>query len=184
MSKININKIIDHNSNEAPPATPQPEIQISDIYYNCSECPSFIEVLSINEDNNIIEFKCLNKDPHEKKTLPIKEYLSKMEKYKQKNIEDKCKEHKNKKYISYCFDCDLHLCEECLKTRSHINHTKNNIIEIKPIKEELSIIEEIIKYYNKEIENLEIEKINKEKELNNELKNRKNKESNRINVIP
>ena len=106
-----------------------------------------------------------------------------MEKYKQKNIYDKCKEHKNKKYISYCLECNLHLCEECLKSRTHINHTKNNIIEIIPIKEELCIIEEIIKYYNKEIENLKNQKLNKEKELNNELKNRKEKENNRIKEI-
>ena len=184
MSKINMNKIVDHNSNEALPPTPQPEIEISDIYYNCTECPSFIEVLSINEDNNIIEFKCLDKENHhEKKALSIKEYLSKMEKYKQKNIEDKCKKHKHKKYISYCFDCNLHLCEDCLKSRFHINHSKNNIIEIKPIKEELCILEEIIKYYNKEIENLRKQKMNKEKELNNELKNRKEKQNNRIKEI-
>ena len=125
MSDINI---INNNSNEAPPATPHPETE-ADIYYNCTECQSFIEILSINEDSNIIEFKCLNKDNnHEKKIMPIKEYLYKMEKFKQKNIEDKCKEHKNKKYVSYCLDCNRHLCEECLKSRSHINHNKNNIM--------------------------------------------------------
>ena len=35
-----------------------------------------IEILLINEENNIIEFKCLNKE-HEKKVMPIKEYLLK-----------------------------------------------------------------------------------------------------------
>ena len=58
------------NINDAPPATPEPQIDINDLYYNCSECPSLIEILSINEENNIIEFKCLNKDKehnHEKK---------------------------------------------------------------------------------------------------------------------
>ena len=137
MSEINR---INDNSNEAPPATPEPEIEISNIYYNCTECQSLVEILSINEDRNIIEFKCLNKENnHEKKIIPIKEYLLKMEKYKQKNIEDKCKEHKNKKYVCYCLDCNRHLCEECLKSRTHINHNKNNLIEIKPIEEELSI---------------------------------------------
>ena len=166
MSKINKREIIDFNSNEESPETLQPEIEISSKYYNCTECPSFIEVLSINEDSNSIEFKCLNNENnHEKKKLSIKEYLSKMEKYRQKNIEDKCKEHKNKKYISYCLDCNIHLCEECLKSRFHINHNKNNIIEIKPIKEELNIIEEVIKDYDLKIENLTKEKINKEDEL-------------------
>ena len=100
-----------------------------------------------------------------------------------KNIEDKCKKHKNKKYLSYCFDCNLHLCEECLNSRFHFNHNKNNIIEIKPIKEELYTIEEIIKDYNKKIENLKIEKINKEKEIDNKLKKEKEDEYKRIKEI-
>ena len=170
------------NINDAPPATPEPEIEINDLYYNCSECPSLIEILSINEDNNIIEFKCLNKDKehnHEKKIIPIKEYLLKMENYRKKNINDKCEEH-SCKYVSYCLDCNCHLCEECLKSRSHINHNKNNIIEIKPMKEELLIIEEIIKDYNIKIENLKNEKINKEKELKNTLNKNKEDEKKRI----
>ena len=170
------------NINDAPPATPEPQIDINDLYYNCSECPSLIEILSINEENNIIEFKCLNKDKennHEKKIIPIKEYLLKMENYRKKNINDKCKEH-SCKYVSYCLDCNCHLCEECLKSRSHINHNKNNIMEIKPMKEELLIIEEIIKDYNIKIENLKNEKINKEKELKNTLNKNKEDEKKRI----
>ena len=109
----------------------------------------------------------------QKKTMTIKEYFEKMEKNKNIKInEDICKEHikcKNNKFVSYCFDCNCHLCEECLKTRAHICHNKNNIIEIKPIKEELSIVEEVIKYYKNKIENLKNKKINKIKELNNYL---------------
>ena len=184
MSKIYMNNIIEDNSKDELPPTPQPEIEISDIYYNCIDCSSFIEILSINEENNIIEFKCLNKEKnHEKKIISIKEYLSKMENYRQKNIGDRCKEHKNKKYVSYCCDCNIHLCEDCLKTRFHINHNKNNIIEIKPIKEELFIIEETIKDYNKKIENLRVEKINKEKEIVNNIKKKKENENKRIKEI-
>ena len=86
--------------------------------------------------------------------------------------EDICKEHiscKNNKFVSFCFDCNCHLCEECLKSRAHICHNKNNIIEIKPIKEELNIVEEVIKYYKNKIEKLKNEKINKIKELDNYL---------------
>ena len=169
-----------YNINDAPAATPQSEIELSNIYYNCTECSSMIEILSINEENNIIEFKCLNKE-HEKKVMPIKEYLSKINKNKQKNInEDRCKEHllcKDNRFVSYCFDCNRNLCKECLKSRSHINHNKNNIIEIKPIKEELNIIEEIIKDYKKKIENLKSEKKTKEKELKNMIINEKEKEN-------
>ena len=101
--------------------------------------------------------------------MSINEYFEKIEKNKKTNInQDKCREHisfKNNKYISYCFDCNCHLCEECLKTRAHICHNKNNIIEIKPINEELRIIEEVIKQYKNNIENLKNEKVNKMKEL-------------------
>ena len=34
--------------------------QLNEIYYNCTECPSPIEILSINETECTIEFKCIN----------------------------------------------------------------------------------------------------------------------------
>ena len=158
----------------------------TDIYYNCTECASLIEIISFDEENNMMEFKCSNKNSHKMK-MPIKEYLEKMEKFKQKSInEDICKEHsssKNNKYITYCFDCKLHLCEECLKTRNHINHNKNNIIEIKPMKEELNIMEGIIKYYKIQLENLKNEKLIKTMELKNTFENQKIDENNRIKEI-
>ena len=44
--------------------------------------------------------------------MSIKEFLKKMEKYNNKETNDDiCKIHK-KTYISYCFDCTKHLCEE------------------------------------------------------------------------
>ena len=63
-----------------------------------------------------------------KKIIPIKEYLLKMENYRKKNINDKCKEH-SCKYVSYCLDCNCHLCEECLKSRSHINPRPQRLAE-------------------------------------------------------
>ena len=179
-----INNKIENNSNYASSTTIEPLID-NNIFYNCTECSSLIEIISINEESNIIEFRCLNKDCHdEKKRMSIKEYFEKMEKNKQKFInEDKCREHiscKNNKYVSYCFDCNCHLCEECLKTREHICHNKNNIIEIKPIKEELNIIEEVIKDYKIKIGNLKNEKINREKELENLLNAKKINEEEKI----
>ena len=162
---------VEYNLNNNSSATHEFLQTKSDIFYNCTECSSLIEILSIDENKNIIEFKCLNKNcANLQKTMTIKEYFEKMEKNKKSNVnEDTCREHISCKYVSYCFDCNCHLCEECLKTRAHICHNKNNIIEIKPIKEELSIIEEVIKYYNNKIQNLKKEKINKKEELNNSL---------------
>ena len=156
-----------------------------EINYNCSECPSQIEIISIKEENNTIEFNCLNKEHIHNKIIKmsLKEYLEKMKRYNKKEINnDKCGIHKNK-YVSYCFNCNCHLCEECLKTRTHLNHIKNNIIEIKPMNEELNIIQEVIKDYDNKIENLKKEKQNKIKELSKSLNNNKNKENEKIKKI-
>ena len=67
-----------------------------------------------------------------------------MKKYNDIKIHnDKCNKHNNK-YISFCFDCNIHLCNECLKDREHINHHKKYIIEINPKEEELDKLKKII----------------------------------------
>ena len=150
--------------------------------YNCTECSSLIEILSIDENKNSIEFNCLNKnnDTHKKK-MQIKEYLEKMKKYNNKNInKDMCEIHKNNTYTCYCFDCNLHLCKECLKNRTHLRHYKNCIDEIQPAKEELDLIDEIIKDYETKIVKLNIEKTEKIKELENLLNDNIIKENNII----
>jgi len=77
---------------------------INQIFYNCSECSSIIEILSINEENNTIEFNCLSKESkHPKKIIiSIKEYLEKMKKYNNnlKLNKDECEIHKIK-YLCY-----------------------------------------------------------------------------------
>ena len=82
---------------------------------------------------------------------------------------------KKNKYECYCFDCNKHLCKECIKLREHINHNKNYIPEIKPNKNELNHIENIIKYYDNQINKLNKEKLNKTKEIENKYKEYKNK---------
>ena len=182
MTELNNN--IENYSNYTSSSTPQNLTDSNDMLYNCTKCSSLTEILSINEDNNIIEFQCLNKECNDIKTMPIKEYLEKIEKNKIRYLnEDTCREHiscKNNKYVSYCFNCNCHLCEECLKTRAHIFHNKTNIIEIKPIEEELEIIKEVLEYYEINIENLKNEKINKIKELDNLLNIHKINENKKI----
>ena len=149
------------------------EFNQTEIFYNCTECSSAIEMLSINENECTIEFQCIN-NKHRKKML-INEYLTKMKKYNDKNINnDMCNMH-NKKYECYCIDCNIHLCKDCLKLRNHVNHLKNNIIEIQPEKKELNIYEKIIKNYEDKINNLEKDKIQNTKELNFKYKIYKNK---------
>ena len=139
---------------------------------------SLIEILSINENNNIIEYKCLNKNNNEhNKIMSIKEYLEQMSKYNNKNINiDYCSSHNNNKYMSFCFNCNKHLCKECIQSRIHLNHIKNNILEIQPFKEELDIIDAVIKDYKDKIEEMNIQKINKLKKLEKKLNENKIKE--------
>ena len=107
--------------------TKEPEQQRqNEILYNCTECSSAIEILSINEDECSIEFQCINNN--HKKIIPINEYLNKMKNFNDRNINnDICNLH-NLKYECYCLDCNIRLCKECLKLRNHVNHFKNNII--------------------------------------------------------
>ena len=139
---------------------------LKEIYYNCTECNSLIEILSIDEKENTIEFICSNQH---KKLMPIKEFLDKMMDNDNVNInKDICQIHKNQ-YMSFCFDCKKHLCKDCLKTRDHIYHNKNNIIEIQPIKTELEIIKKIVKYYDDKLEKLKNKKFLIKKRLNSFL---------------
>ena len=144
----------DHLMEQGETENPQ---QLNEIYYNCSECSSPIEIITINEKENIIEFECINNKHNIK--ISIKEYLHRMKGYNDKNINnDICIEHNNK-YECICLECNKHLCKECLKTRKHINHQKINIIEIQPNKEELKLIDNIINKYEDNIKELEIKRL-------------------------
>ena len=172
------------DSNEAPlPSTSylSEDKLIKDGLTICPECSSPIEILLINEENNAMEYKCLK--TNKINTISIKDYLDKINECKQKNIEElkeKCKIHKNENYVSYCFECNCHLCNECLKTRIHINHRKSNIVEIKPLEKELDIVKEVIEDYKIKLEETEKEKINKTNELEKLLNKEKIKEDEKL----
>ena len=61
------------------------QIQLNEIYYNCTECSSPIEILSINETECTIEFECINNNSHNLK-MPIKVFIKKMKDFNNKNI--------------------------------------------------------------------------------------------------
>ena len=165
MEDIKINLRKDSNDmNEAPP------LETSRIYYNCSECSSIIEILSIDED--YIEFKCNNN--HILK-MNIKDYLDKMKKYNSVELNNnKCNAHKEE-YIVYCFECNAHLCRECLKLGEHGSHYKINIIEIIPNNEILSKVKNLIQENKKEIINLNKTQLKATKKTNDLLNNNINK---------
>ena len=55
-------------------------------------------------------------------------------------IKIKCLVHPNNYNCGYCLDCHCHLCYECLESREHIIHRKNNLKEIKPTDEEINAL--------------------------------------------
>ena len=175
-------KINEYDINNERQLTPETEpIELNDMNYNCTECPSLIEIKYINKDSSMIKFECSNKHKAPYIKMDIKSYLEKMKKYNDISINnDICNIHNNHKYISYCFDCICHLCKECLKSRNHLNHNKINILEIQPTKEELDKIKELIINYSKEIKNIIHEKEKNKKNLNNILIKKNKKLSKKI----
>ena len=98
-----IEKEVDNSINQPPLPVKEEQIE-ENIGYNCSECSSIIEILSINEYN--LKFKCVENEEHSN-ALKIDNYLEKMKKYiNNKNLTEKCEKH-NHKYRSYCLDCKM-----------------------------------------------------------------------------
>ena len=158
---------------------PTPKIENEKICFSCTECSSAIEILTIDEKNNSMNFKCLNNISHGIKNISLKNYLEKMKENKQNNINEykvKCKNHIDNNFTHFCLDCNIHLCKECFGSRIHLNHRKNDIIEMKPCEKEINIINKVIKYCKNNLKDLKIEKINKTEELKNILKKGENKE--------
>ena len=148
--------------NDAPPSKLS---KINNCLYNCTECSSNIEILSLDENN--IKFICHNKDNKHNIDIKIEEYLDKIKQYNNIKLnEDKCDEHK-KESKSFCFDCNKHLCVDCLETKKHGYHSKIIIKEeILPNNEMLVNINNLIEENKKKIEQLEKDKIEKENKLN------------------
>ena len=193
-------------------------------YYSCSKCSSNIEIISIDHNESKITFKCLNCDKeknHKIQTLPIGEYIKKMENYtylsdkcsicykeqsslknffchkfcvncnvvvcnecKEKHINNNYNKHylinNNEKRIKcllhpdninseYCLKCKMHLCEECLNTREHLEHETKSLGHILPtIKEKESFKQNIESLKNRK-KDLENEKTNKILEYNKKI---------------
>ena len=116
------NQKIESNISEAPLPTPgETEKLLNNNFTICPDCGSSIEILSINENDLSIEYKCLNENKrHAESTnfiIAIEEYLEKIKESKDNKfdeLKDKChiENHNLNKYVSYCLECRYHLCEE------------------------------------------------------------------------
>ena len=125
---------------------PKGESKMDSYQYNCTECTSLIEIISLNNTLNEIEFRCLNNSHRIKK--PLNDYLNIMGTYKYAaslKTECECAGHNKSKYEYYCLNCDKHLCKFCLESKEHLYHIKFNIMaEISLTKEEEKLIEKFI----------------------------------------
>ena len=109
MSKeIKIKK--ENNSNDAPPPIPkcaeQKNNEIKEYFIICPECSSSIEIILINEQINVIGFRCIKENKNY--IMPIKEYLEKIKEYKDKNINDNYI-HNNNLHNYYFYEFHIYL---------------------------------------------------------------------------
>ena len=93
--------------------------------YTCNKCPLNIEIISLNELNNLITFKCIN---HGTQSMRINEYLSEMKKtidlyYKCTICKKIQNEEKNNEIFKYCINCNLVFCNKCISV-----HDKDHLV--------------------------------------------------------
>ena len=135
-----------NNIREEEPATPMFNDSLmfgNKNCYNCTKCSSSVEILSINEKENLLTFKCLNpieKDNHNIQTISIAEYINTMKKYTFSCSECSiCKKLQNQSkdipIFSYCIKCDKIICNDCISEhlklyeKNHPNMSKEYIIK-------------------------------------------------------
>ena len=110
--------------------------------YSCTECQHVPEILGLDYDRGIIEFKCTK---HGVKSFEIKDYFQKELKYVYYNNECKTgqmKQKDNLKYIyDYCTKCKNYLCFHCF-----LIHNNHNPFFIKANKVTSICHEHILKY--------------------------------------
>ena len=97
--------------------------------YSCTECSSNIEIITLDEINNILSFKC---PIHGSKTMTIKDYLNDMKKNtilysKCYSCKKKQNEINNNEYFNYCTNCQLIICNKCINEHDKKHYIiKNN----------------------------------------------------------
>ena len=117
--------------------------------YCCPYCTNLPEILSYNEGNGMIKFRCKK---HGEESMDMQEYLDNMQKFQstsELNTKNKCSKHKNQSFSTYCFTCQENLCPECVKEfeKNHENHIKYNIESLRPNNNEILLIKNKIGIY-------------------------------------
>ena len=93
----------------------------------------------------------------------------------------KCLLHPKEKNLAFCLKCNTHICKSCMKSKKHVHHKKNHLMEVAVTDEIKNILNNIINIYEIRIKQLNKEKNKKEKELLDDKKcdvEKKEKEKN------
>ena len=97
---------------------------------------------------------------------------------KNNKILTNCPIHPKNYNLSYCLDCNCHICKECIQHRKHMRHNIRVIKDNQPSNEEVNNLLNLIHKYKDEINNCEIEKnknlIESENKFNNNMEQEKN----------
>ena len=181
MSKIHETE---NNSNEAPPI--EPNNNYNKYFLICPVCSWPLEIISIDKENNELEFRCIKYNHINTKISLTKYFLitasNKMSiKFYQSEFQDKCKYHKNKYNECFCVSCNQHLCDECSNGGNHWSHIKIIKNEFTPDKRGLNAINDIIKNNKKKLKYLNEAKEKKVKELNKKLEKTESEIKKRLN---
>ena len=147
------------------------------LYRECSLCHNKQKKLKDNSTfsycikcDEIICLDCITKHLEtNKKNHPNlnKDYIIKNN---EKSI--KCPLHPKENNLTFCFDCDTHICKECMKSKKHVMHSKSCLLEVLVTDGIKNILNGIIDIYKERIKGLNEEKEQKkEKEI--ELFNKK-----------
>jgi len=153
--QLNIYGLYNNYTNFYP--TEERKRKLKKKYIMCNNCHYSCK-FSININNNLIHVKCNCRKLDNLRTHDFIEYYINYE----KRIVNRylcCQDHKYQKYIKYCSDCKVNLCEKCLsESNYHENHSKENILDINDkIKEIKQLIKEVRKKLSKgDIENRKI----------------------------
>ena len=86
--------------------------------------------------------------------MPISEYIDLMRNNKNNEKGVRCFLHPKEKNSSFCFECNIHICEECKKSKKHIGYRKDDIIEVFVTDEIKKILNGIIDIYKERLEKL------------------------------
>ena len=122
------------------------------LYNECSLChnkqnefkdaPIFLYCIKCNA---IICPECTEKHLN----LNVKNHPNLSSKYLIKNNEKniKCLLHPKEKNVGFCFDCNAHICNECMKSQKHRTHTQSILSKVSVTDELKNILNYIINIY-------------------------------------